>query len=221
METHTWIRAARQTLGLSQTEFANLLGTKQTQVSRWETGKMVIPDEVLTTVRGQVGNKDLSGVEVAPPQTRTRRAKSKGRKRGGPSKAALIEKVRATLGTIPDKDAAELAGVSASTIVNYRKRLGIAAYRRGGRSDALPPEKSAPTTTKRRTSGSPAAAAAPLAAPTSANQGFAWRVVFVGDKEQVERYLVASSIVEVAARVEVESLKIGRVSEVSCLGSAL
>lgn len=33
-----WIRHVRSSLGLTQTEFANVLGTNQVTVARWETG---------------------------------------------------------------------------------------------------------------------------------------------------------------------------------------
>jgi|AGTN01.1.fsa_nt_gi Predicted transcriptional regulator len=33
-----WIRHVRSSLGVTQTEFANMLGTNQVTVARWETG---------------------------------------------------------------------------------------------------------------------------------------------------------------------------------------
>lgn len=37
-DSRTWIRHVRSTLGLTQTEFASMLGTSQVTIARWETG---------------------------------------------------------------------------------------------------------------------------------------------------------------------------------------
>lgn len=55
------------------------------------------------------------------------------------------------LGKVPDQDIADKAGVSRSVIVNYRKRLGIAAYdgHRGTHAAPAPPPPPAPAPVKR------------------------------------------------------------------------
>jgi DNA-binding transcriptional regulator YiaG len=37
-DQQTWVRHVRATVGATQTEFANMIGTNQVTVARWETG---------------------------------------------------------------------------------------------------------------------------------------------------------------------------------------
>ena len=43
------IKAAR--LGLSQTEFAEMLGVRQSRISEWESGARPVPDYIIKLIR--------------------------------------------------------------------------------------------------------------------------------------------------------------------------
>lgn len=48
------LRAAREALGLTQTEFAARLGVHWTTVSRWENGRLPISKRVAMAVKGMM-----------------------------------------------------------------------------------------------------------------------------------------------------------------------
>ena len=50
MMKHRILRGARLRLGISQHEMANLVGTSQASISRWEDATVPVPDSVLDLV---------------------------------------------------------------------------------------------------------------------------------------------------------------------------
>lgn len=138
---------------------------------------------------------------------------ARGRPKGGKGRApqaAVLDKHRSLLGTVPDDVAAERTGVPARTIQYYRKKNGIAGYagpKRRGKdavgtrpaqaAKAAPVSKGAKSGGKAVANGGPVAKAAP--AKRAAGGRSAWRVELRTGRDVVNRYTFANSLTDAAA----------------------
>lgn len=137
--------------------------------------------------RWYVGASD--GTDAPAAGTSRRRARSKGDSlppeagedaRRGPKERRLDE-YKTVLGTVPDADIAEKAGVSQRTVQNYRKRHGIGGF--AGRGSRARPD------------GAPAAST-PRAARRSGAGATVWKVdIATGRGGATTLYVVGSDLV--------------------------
>jgi hypothetical protein len=199
-----------------------MVGTQQTQISRWETGKAKPPEDALNRLRKllQEGeNLMLSGVHGHAPAARRRT----GTRR---STAAQIEQYVHLLGAVPDYVVAEKASVSVRTIVSYRARNNIRAYKRPRKGDAtvttLPTSAATPMTM------SVVAPAIPIMTrPTAVvvhhlnHPAYAWRVALDHQEGEVHKFLVAANITAAAKVVQATVGNTRQVRSITCLGEAL
>jgi hypothetical protein len=125
-------------------------------------------------------------------------ARGRGRPKGGKGRApqaAILDKHRDLLGSVPDDVASERTGVPARTIQYYRKKHGIAGYagpkRRGGApaSVASAPAEPAPNGHARRPAPSRSRGAARSA----------WRIEIRAGREVMNRYAFANSLTDAAS----------------------
>jgi transcriptional regulator with XRE-family HTH domain len=130
-------------------------------------------------------------------------------------RTSAIDPFLTLLGTVPDHEIAERAGVSANAVRAYRVRRDIPSWRASKRSGAATPtpaaaaQPAAPAPAPTASSRKPTA---PKALPTAVR--VAWRVS-LGDGRQA--IVVATSLAEAAARSERE----GEVQTLERLGSVL
>lgn len=135
---------------------------------------------------------------------------ARGRPKGGTGRApqaAILDKHRALLGTVPDDVAAERTGVPARTIQYYRKKNGIAGYagpkRRGNDAPVVKVAAAAKAAKSAKSAPEPKAAptkkAAPVVASKRATGRSAWRVDLRSGAEVMQRFTFAASLTDAAA----------------------
>lgn len=186
-------------------------------------------------------------VEVLPPEPgEVVRPAGAPKPRAGSKDAQILEHWE-LLGQVPDREVADLAGVSVRTIASYRSRHGIAAYsgpkrskgQRKRRSKIEPYEDLLGKTPDhevaelagvtanavrnfRAKRGIPAfggARTAVAALPAGGRQ--AWKVVYQAGQREVSRVVLADSLVAAAQAASAGGGKAGRVVSVSWVGELM
>ena len=116
---------------------AHLIGTLPDKEVAEQTG---VTAENVRTWRIRRGIPATWRGETQEDLARKQSARSKGRKRAAPKqrrpRPSRLDPWRHLLGEMPDKQLAEMAGVSAENVRSYRLRRGIAARWRGEGLDA-------------------------------------------------------------------------------------
>lgn len=125
--------------------------------------------------------------------------KKKLRSRGKPSK---LDPFRHLLGTMPDADVAEKAGVSANAAAAYRRRRDIPSYRANKRAGKLDDETTSETPTS-ETPTSEAAAPSRASSKSRASTTPSGTLVFaVTLKDGSTAYVLADDLVDAASKAQ-------------------
>lgn len=173
-------------------------GTKDADIARYKDELGVEPDHVIA---------ERAGVSARTVASFRRRHGIKGRRGRGPSRSSDLPPEKATkkarkkpgrksridpyadqLGSRPDAEIAELAGVSTNAVAAYRRRRGVAAHR-----DVKREQQAAAPATR----AAPAAAPAPRKRATSGGQ-----VYRVTRSSGGDAFVIADSLVAAAQAVE-------------------
>ena len=128
---------------------------------------------------------------VKAPAGPRRHRKGNGRR---PGRRSVLDKFQGQMGTVVDREIAELAGVTVSAVTNYRKRHNIEASTGRGRPRKRPD-------------------AGPISRPKTGARGY--RVVIGGQPFVV----IATDIAEAAAKAKANGR--GEVTQIELLGRAL
>lgn len=181
-------------------------GTKDAEIAKHKELLGVEPDHVIAEkagvsartvasfrrrhgIKGRRGRGPARSEDLPPEKSTAKKERKK------PGRKSRIDPFADQLGTRPDAEIAELAGVSTNAVAAYRRRRGVTAHRDAQREvpevAAAAPEAPAPA-------AAPAPKATPRpAAPTSGGQ--VYRVSISG---AADAFVLADSLVAAAQAVE-------------------
>lgn len=168
-----------------------------------------------------------------PTPTKPRRKRKKKRKQ----RASKLDPVKHLLGQMPDRQLADMAGVSPENVRAYRKRRNIpAVWRDAATAPApTPPSAKAPAPAKAapkpsRSKAAPKASLAlqstvrPSAAPAVQPDGFAWRLIAMVGEDKREYVTFGGTMLDAVERGTEQLARLhrgGRIIEVNQIALVL